>query len=411
LKTEEGCKAKPHLLFNGRVNCDDGGGSSGGSGGSGGGGSSGGGSGSGSSGGSGGSGGSGSSGTSGSEGEECVWGISQTTGGMWIDCPGMDIIFMNLRTECDGNDQGGVGGGSPDWGFEDDGGNGPIGILPGGDLEEEMELFNLLQQNPEALIDIPCEDLPKWQAVSSIPIPTSVEERLSVLESQIGGLADLLSLNDDWELQELKDGSGTVVNMDEFSVNVSLPNSISPESVLEHIRTDFLSQLNGASFTPHPNLPNEGNRWNNPSTSLGSILSIDMLDDGSVICIQKSSRRWTCTTIEDPFNYAHPVSGNRQFGFEVNSNGSYTFYTRGVDRMTNFIEASTRDVVDFATNMDMLDLANPVWVSFQNIISNHVNSQGGIASINTPVKHRPDYDKLSRFLSGEINVSELDDCN
>lgn len=281
--------------------------------------------------------------------------------------------------------------------------------------EEEAriaELETVLEQDPDLLINIPCEDLPKWQAVSSIPIPISVEERLDFLESQTGGLADLLSLNDDWELQELKDGNGTAVNMDEFSVNVSLPNSVSPESILEHIRTNLLDDLHKAVFQPHPSLSGETGKWNNQSTSLGSILSIDIdVNDSSVICIQKSSRSWTFTTIEDPFNYAHPVSGNRQFGFDTNSDGSYTFYTRGVDRMTNFVEAMGRDVIKFATDIDILDEANDTWISFQSLIANHVNSIGGSAEINTPITHRPDYDKLASFLSGEISVSELKNCD
>jgi hypothetical protein len=94
---------------NGRTNCDDasGGGGSGGGGGGGGGegggegggggeGEGGGGSGGGTS--DGGSGGSG--GGSGSSGEPCDWWISEITGGLVIDCPGMALIFV-LRTACD----------------------------------------------------------------------------------------------------------------------------------------------------------------------------------------------------------------------------------------------------------------------------------------------------------------------
>lgn len=242
-------------------------------------------------------------------------------------------------------------------------------------------------------------------------IPQSVEDRLNELESKTGGLIDLLSLNDDWELQELKDGNGTAVNMDEFSVKVSLPSSISPETILEHIRTNFLNQLEGAIIIPHPSLSGETDRWNNQTTSLGSILSIDMLNDGSVICVQKNTNSWTFTTIEDNYNYAHPVSGNRQFGFETNSDGTYTFYTRGVDRLTSFIEAAVRDVAMFTSEIDMLNAANPIWVSFQNLVANHASNIGGSAVINQPIIKRPNYNKLSSFLSGEISLSELNNCN
>ena len=279
-------------------------------------------------------------------------------------------------------------------------------------LEEYLaeQLETVLEEDPYALIDIDCDELEKWQDVSSAPIPQSVHQRLSDLEAQTGSLIDLLSLNDDWEVQDLEGGNGTAVNMDLFSVNVKLPPGVSPEAVLEKIRTDFLDNLDGATFTPHPDISGESKKWMNSSTSLGSILSIDMLDDGSVICIQQDSSSWIFTTIQDPRNFAHPVSGNRAFGFYSNADGSYTFYTRGVDRMTNLIEAATRDLAKFTAEMDLLDLANPVWKSFQAEVSNYVAEIGGTATIETPVVERPDYDLINEFLSGQISIEELKNC-
>jgi hypothetical protein len=119
------------------------------------------------------------------------------------------------------------------------------------------------------------------------------------------------------------------------------------------------------------------------------------------------------TTIEDPYNYTHPVAGNRQFGFEANGDGTYTFYTRGADRIHNLVVAVARDAGKFATEMDMLNQANPVWASFQTLVESYVTGPaiGGSATVIPPTPHRPNYDLLSRFLSGDINVDQLEDCN
>jgi hypothetical protein len=64
-----------------------------------------------------------------------------------------------------------------------------------------------------------------------------------------------------------------------------------------------------------------------------AIIHIDIpADDGSVIYTEYTSSYWYFTTLEDLIAGNHPVSGTRQFGFELNQNGGYNFFVRGVDR-------------------------------------------------------------------------------
>lgn len=92
------------------------------------------------------------------------------------------------------------------------------------------------------------------------------------------------------------------------------------------------------------------------------------------------------TTIRDPKYGSHPISGNRQFGYTANSNGSYTFYTRGVDRLTSGIENFAQAAFEIPfTNADNL------WKSFQNKLRDYVNQNGGSATKQNPEILRPDW--------------------
>ena len=104
----------------------------------------------------------------------------------------------------------------------------------------------------------------------------------------------------------------------------------------------------------------------------------------------------------------HPVSGNREFGFIQNLDGTYTFYTRGVDRMTDGFESTA------AENGTMISdpFANPdaLWNSLKNNIYNFVENNSGDAQplSNTPnIIWRPDWTKVRQVLQGDRPMSDL----
>ncbi len=88
------------------------------------------------------------------------------------------------------------------------------------------------------------------------------------------------------------------------------------------------------------------------------------------------------------------------------TNSSYTFYTRGVDRITNFD-------VQFAQTLFGIpfDSADALWTSFQNITTNFVNKNGGSATVGQQEIHRPDWNLVKDVIDGKKPLSSLStDC-
>ncbi|RAV27404.1 hypothetical protein [Sinomicrobium soli] len=222
-------------------------------------------------------------------------------------------------------------------------------------------------------------------------------------------------------LQDINDAYSTVVNMDYFPVTVNeLPvvngQRQTPEQFLNHIRTNINSFVDTeySEFEPYqwPGL-DEITLWNS-SNPLGAVIGIDIKgpDNGSVIVSDYDTDKWTFSTIFDPKYGEHPVSGNRDFGYTQNSNGSYTFYTRGVDRLTDAGGTALHNVSEFFTGESFpFSQADALWESFQSKIDNFVKSNGGSSSVNTPQIHRPDWQQVQDVLEGKAPLSTLSkDC-
>jgi hypothetical protein len=227
-------------------------------------------------------------------------------------------------------------------------------------------------------------------------------------------LLDQLSGFQNWHIQNLNNAHGTVVNMDYFPVTINqLPAGYTAESLLEHIRTNINSFTNDdAYFQPYPGLSGESALWDSPNP-LGSILTIDLTPhDGSVITTANDNNKWIFSVIRSPLDTHHPVSGNREFGFTINPNGSYTFYTKGVDRLTQSIFADIAYLASLA-NFDLMAQADNLWESFQNEIKKFVDRKGGSSTVPTIRNQgdRPDWEKVEEFLKGKININQLrNDC-
>ena len=108
----------------------------------------------------------------------------------------------------------------------------------------------------------------------------------------------------------------------------------------------------------------------------------------------------------------HPVNGNREFGLTQNPNGSYTFYTRGVDRMTDGLDSiiAQNANIFLGSPFDNPDL---LWNSLKTKIFNFVQNNSGSAqplSSSPNVIWRPDWYKVRQVLRGEIPISDLG-CN
>lgn len=129
-----------------------------------------------------------------------------------------------------------------------------------------------------------------------------------------------------------------------------------------------------------------------------------------------SNGNWIFSTIKSPWGFftqgldgPHPVSGNRKFGLTKNSNGSYTMYTRGVDRFQSQSEALVAAAIN---NGNPFAGADNLWTSFQQGVKNYIqnNSYGNTVTINTPVKWRPNWTKVKNVLKGTTPITSLG-CN
>ena len=284
----------------------------------------------------------------------------------------------------------------------------------------EYQLVQLLQSNPFALIDN-CDQLESWIEIAKHTPDSSVINKIKNLDDNYISI-----ISGDWDIQYIKDASGPVVNMDYFPVRITkLPKdpktgrTYTPEDFYNYVRINLDSFFSGSSTTFSPYNKDELNNWKS-SNYIGTIMRFDIpienklgivigQQDGSVICSDQNERSWTFTTIESPIDHNHPVSGNRQFGIEQNNDGSYTFYTRGVDRI-----AESTDVFfgDLPTMNSAFEGGDDLWSAFQNNINNFVNSpeNNGSAQIMQPEIDRPDWDKIKDVLEGNLPISEIG-CN
>lgn len=141
-----------------------------------------------------------------------------------------------------------------------------------------------------------------------------------------------------------------------------------------------------------------------------AVVAIDLgVEYGSVIVSEASNSKWEFTTIYDPQFYTHPVSVNREFGFTTNSNGTFTFYTRGADRLTGSLQNLAYLVSEMtpsfvSENLHPFEKGDAVWRSFQDGI---INSRQESASKNTPIIKRPDRFLIKDVIDGKKAGSVL----
>jgi hypothetical protein len=177
------------------------------------------------------------------------------------------------------------------------------------------------------------------------------------------------------------------LSLDFYGVRVDkLPDGYAtPEDLLSFIRTnfnDFIDTTN-SEFIP-TNL-----NWFDPNVSpLGIVLKIDFFkfyvtnpDSGAIVVGQADAKGWTISTIYDPdlipfydpdSNRHHPLGGIRRWGFFVNTDGSYTFYTKGADRPWSDI--------DHMVDRMIFGGADSLWRSYQQKVTEMVNRKNGNAT-------------------------------
>ena len=292
-----------------------------------------------------------------------------------------------------------------------------IEAMNNGEVESLGEYIALvlneeLEENPFLLLDIDCNQIQNWQSLAQHTAPQSVQDKIENLqENQNGPFGD-------WEIQQLEDANGTIVNLDYFSVNITQfpinPNTgqpFTPNQFIDYYRRNLNDFVDNTTFEPYCEISTicqqETNLWNS-SNPLGAIVKLDIpLNDGVVVCADYNNEFWRFMTLEAPWDSNHPVSGTRQFGIEQMPNGSYNIYVRGVDRFTSNLQENAAYMVGLS---NPFFAADNLWESFQENINQFINNNSGTSSINVSVHNRPDWDEVNDVLQGRKPISELG-CN
>jgi hypothetical protein len=215
---------------------------------------------------------------------------------------------------------------------------------------------------------------PVWKQILTFRAPTTLQDAVKAH----GG---------DWFVHSIEEADGPL-SLDYYSVHIDkFPKrngtEMSAEELLTYIRThiNIFVDTDIAEFNP---LEESEAKWQS-SSPLGSLLRIDMklfnvnVDDGCVVVARSTESEWVFSTIQaghplEPGSAAaHPVSGNRAFGFVKASSGPYVFYTIAADRTTR--------LVDTLVASKAYEAQDKLWRSFQQKLLDFVNNNEGHAKL------------------------------
>lgn len=236
----------------------------------------------------------------------------------------------------------------------------------------------------------PPPGLDAWRSLVSFRPPAALQLALAARAWPLGSW---------WKIHALENAHGPL-NLDYYPVRVSSFPSVSghvvtPEELLNHFRLNLNALVSPqiAEFSPYDAVI-DGVNWGStqPPSPLGSVVHIDMMmggdvsnvDDGSVLVSDVGYDHWIFSTISTPKDFEHPVSGNRWFGFFKGEGGSATYFTRGADRCTGYLDVLMQDTVFL--------MAHALWMSFQQGIADWVNKNGGVATIGSATSLRYAWD-------------------
>jgi outer membrane protein OmpA-like peptidoglycan-associated protein/cell wall-associated NlpC family hydrolase len=224
-----------------------------------------------------------------------------------------------------------------------------------------------------------------WTRLISFRPPTAVQKELK-------GRGFLKG----WYAHPIEDANGPV-NLDYYPVRVTkLPvikgRTIPAEDLFDHIRRNLNDFVDNrvSEFKPLSQKDHDRFYGDDP---VGAVFTIKMklggrfgVESGSVVVSEASAKHWIFATAWTSEDNDHPVSGNREFGYKPQDDGSFIFYTRGADRPTGILDMLMYDAV--------FNTAHTLWLSLQDRIAEFVNNNGGAASDENPSSRRYEWDAV-----------------
>jgi hypothetical protein len=181
------------------------------------------------------------------------------------------------------------------------------------------------------------------------------------------------------------------INLDFYGVRIAkLPSmfgaQLTPEALIEYIRTNIEHFVDTSNSSFPPLDPVDSPRWLSRSP-IGAVIDIHihlpgkLTDQGLVVCSHAEPRLWIFTTAHNTSAGYHPVTGNRMFGISE-LNGEWIVFTRGADRVTQFIDWNMNIIGSYWRGADAL------WRSLQRKVTEFVNRNQGSATVLRPISDR-----------------------
>ena len=302
-------------------------------------------------------------------------------------------------------------------------------------FERYKELYDLIKENPWVLLE-DCIvgsglDTSHYLDLYNLPFPQECSDRLT----------NSLGLGPH---QPITDGNVPLANIDYYGVEITnypdFDNDGIPDSeseMYQAFRNNFVELASGEKENFQFSCDVPGNptdtgdiSWTfEPATSqdaidfvsddpIGSVLFIeaeatDVLpniaaDDGAIIMIHFNNHDWTIATINSDNNGTQPFSGNRQWGWYINSNGNFEFFTRAVDvakisKLFNILPGSNTE----CQQDTYYNVAEVTWENMQEEIAQWVNDHDGQATIAPKTAIRVDKNMIEELLTSNETINEI----
>jgi len=308
--------------------------------------------------------------------------------------------------------------------------------IPNAKFERFKELNEIIEDDPWALIQDCAQqnglNTSNYLDLYNLPFPQECSNRL-------------FNMGVEWHHQPITDGNVPLANIDYYGVEVTnypdFNNDGNPDSeseIYQKFREKFTNLASGEvdnfqfscnilfnsdntgdinwEFIPLTNQDGIDFISNDPIASIllieadaTGILPTIATDDGAVIVSDFTANDWTISTITTANNGTQPFSGNRQWGWIINQNGNFEFFTRAVD------VANISVLLNIGANTECqqetyYDIAEATWENLQQEIVDWINSpesNGGQASIIPKTAIRVDKEKIEELLIGNETINQI----
>jgi hypothetical protein len=216
------------------------------------------------------------------------------------------------------------------------------------------------------------DNMVQWENLLTFKVPSTITSSLNTRNMKVQ-----YAHNEPYE---------NILNVDRYMIRIfKFPTideiELTPQTLCQYIRKSLLFKLpykiplNGTVIPMFEMYADEDKiKWDQEDCS-GAVLGIHIFpDNASVVVSRANATSWMFSTIETPDNGEHPVSGHREFYIQEND-GEWRFWIQGLDMFSTDV-MGVSEPQEYAYKS-----AQILWISFQKIIENFINTNNGEAKI------------------------------